>query len=63
MMCKALAARFVAVAIAAWLMGCSRPFDLNDAKLHVAVDGATCGGLGSVNLFVDGARIGSAQAG
>lgn len=62
-MCKMLAARFVAVASAAWLMGCSRPFDLNDARLHVAVDGATCGGLGSVGVFVDGASIGSARPG
>ena len=63
MMCKTRAAGFVALASAAWLMGCSRPFDLNDARLHVAVDGATCGGLGSVDVFVDGTRIGSARPG
>ena len=63
MMRKTLAARFVAIASVAWLTGCSRPFDLNDARLHVAVDGATCGGLGSVDVFVDGTRIGSARPG
>jgi hypothetical protein len=63
MMCKTLAARVVAVASAASLIGCSRPFDLNDARLHVAVDGATCGGLGSVSVFVDGTLIGSVRPG
>ena len=63
MMRRTLAARFVALASAASLSGCSRPFDLNDARLHVAVDGATCGGLGSVNVFVDGAHIGSVRPG
>jgi len=63
MMSKTLAARVVAIASVASLVGCSRPFDLNDGRLHVAVDGATCGGLGSMDLFVDGTRIGSARPG
>jgi hypothetical protein len=63
MMCKTLAARFVVVASAAWLMGCDRPFNLNDGKLRVAVDGATCRALGPVDLFVDGTHIGSVRPG
>jgi hypothetical protein len=60
----------IAVGIVALMTGCSAesgnffgPSNLNDGTLNLTVDGATCPGLTSVTVFVDGTRLGDVRPG
>jgi hypothetical protein len=60
----------IAVGIVALMTACSgegggllAPTNLNDSTLNLTVDGATCPGLTSVTVFVDGTRLGDVRPG
>jgi hypothetical protein len=43
--------------------GPSAPLGSGTAALHLTIDGATCRGLGSVSVFIDGTNVGTVQPG
>ena len=61
----------IAVGLMVSLTACSsespanpfNPGNLSEANLHLAVDGATCAGLTSITVFVDGTRLGEVRPG